>query len=107
MYESIEAIDPGPLEAMTAVGANKLQWIFYGVVPQVLAQFAAYSIYVFEINVRFAAILGVVGAGGIGMYYERTLGFFQYDRVSSIIIFTLIVVLIIDFISTKIREKLI
>jgi phosphonate transport system permease protein len=107
MYESIEAIDPGPLEAMTAVGANKLQWIFFGVVPQVLPQYAAYSIYVFEINVRFAAILGVVGAGGIGMFYERTLSFFQYDRVSSIIIYTLIVVLIIDYVSTKVREKLI
>ncbi|RLQ94085.1 phosphonate ABC transporter, permease protein PhnE [Falsibacillus albus] len=106
-YESIEAIDRGPLEAMTAVGANKLQWIFFGVIPQVLPQFLSYSIYTFEINVRAAAVLGLVGAGGIGIYYERTLGFFQYDRVASIIIFTLVVVLLIDYISTKIREKLI
>ncbi len=106
-YESIEAIDKGPLEAMTAVGANKIQWIFFGVVPQVLPQFLSYSIYTFEINVRAAAVLGLVGAGGIGLFYERTLGFFQYDRVASIIIFTLVVVLLIDYISTRIREKLI
>ena len=106
-YESIEAIDRGPLEAMTAVGANKIQWIFFGVIPQVLPQFLSYSIYTFEINVRAAAVLGLVGAGGIGIFYERTLGFFKYDRVSSIIIFTLVVVLLIDYISTKIREKLI
>ncbi|WP_433745634.1 phosphonate ABC transporter, permease protein PhnE [Falsibacillus pallidus] len=106
-YESIEAIDRGPLEAMTAVGANKIQWIFFGVIPQVLPQFLSYSIYTFEINVRAAAVLGLVGAGGIGIFYERTLGFFQYDRVASIIIFTLVVVLLIDYISTKIREKLI
>lgn len=105
-YESIEAIDPGPLEAMTAVGANKLQWIAFGVVPQVLPSFAAYSIYVFEINVRFAAILGIVGAGGIGEFYDRTLGFFQYTKTSAIIVYTLIVVLLIDYVSTKVREKL-
>lgn len=105
-YESIEAIDPGPLEAMTAVGANKLQWIYFGVIPQVLPQFIAYFLYTFEVNVRAAAVLGLVGAGGIGLYYERTLGLLDYDKTSTIILFTLAIVLIIDFISTKMREKL-
>lgn len=106
LYESIEAIDPGPLEAMTAVGANKLQWIYFGVVPQVLATFTAYFLYTFEVNVRAAAVLGLVGAGGIGLYIDSTLGLFRYQQTSTIIIFTLAVVLVIDYMSTKMREKL-
>ncbi|UAK18033.1 phosphonate ABC transporter, permease protein PhnE [Sporolactobacillus terrae] len=106
-YESVEAIDDGPLEAMTAVGANKTQWIFLGVVPQVVAPYMSYFLYCFEINVRAAAILGYVGAGGIGLYLSRTLGFLQYDRVMSIILYTFVVVLIIDGLSNRIREKLI
>ncbi|WP_438444482.1 phosphonate ABC transporter, permease protein PhnE [Gorillibacterium sp. sgz5001074] len=105
-YESIEAIDPGPLEAMTAVGANKLQWIAFGVIPQVLATVTAYILYTFEVNVRAAAVLGLVGAGGIGLYLTRSLDQFRYDRASSVVILTLAVVLIIDYVSTKIREKL-
>ncbi|WP_141336606.1 phosphonate ABC transporter, permease protein PhnE [Paenibacillus sp. tmac-D7] len=105
-YESIEAIDPGPLEAMTAVGANKMQWIHFGVVPQVAAQYAAYFLYTFEVNVRAAAVLGLVGAGGIGLFLDRTLQQFRYDRSALIIILTLAIVLIIDYISTKVRERL-
>lgn len=105
-YESIESIDPGPLEAMTAVGANKLQWINFGVIPQVTAQFAAYVLYTFEVNVRAAAILGFVGAGGIGLLLQRSLDRLRYDQASTIILITLVVVLIIDYVSTKLREKL-
>jgi phosphonate transport system permease protein len=106
LYEAIEAIDNGPLEAMTAVGANKAQWIFFGVVPQVVASFISYFLYSFEINVRAAAILGYVGAGGIGLLLSNALSFFQYDRVSTIIIYTFLVVLLIDLVSNRIREKL-
>ncbi|WP_066267527.1 phosphonate ABC transporter, permease protein PhnE [Bacillus acidicola] len=105
-FESIEAIDPGPLEAMTAVGANKVQWIFFGVIPQVMAHYMSYFLYSFEINIRAAAILGYVGAGGIGLVLSNALSFFQYNQVLTIIIYTLIVVLIIDAVSNKIREKL-
>ena len=80
LYESIESIDPGPLEAMTAVGANKVQWIVYGVIPQVKAHFVSYVLYTFEVNVRAAAVLGLVGAGGIGLYYDRTLGFYNMNK---------------------------
>ena len=106
LYESMESIDPGPLEAMTAVGANKVQWIVYGVIPQVKAHFVSYVLYTFEVNVRAAAVLGLVGAGGIGLYYDRTLGFLQYQQTASIIIYTLVVVLLIDYVSTLLREKL-
>jgi phosphonate transport system permease protein len=105
-YESIEAIDPGPLEAMTAVGANKLQWIHFGVIPQVTAQFISYFLYSFEVNVRASAVLGMVGAGGIGFLLERSLNQFRYDKTATIIIATFVVVLLIDYASNKIREKL-
>ncbi|MFD3259155.1 phosphonate ABC transporter, permease protein PhnE [Paenibacillus lentus] len=105
-YEALETIDQGPLEAMTSVGANALQRISYGVIPQIQAHFVSYVLYTFEINVRAAAILGLVGAGGIGHYYEVTLGFLEYDKTSAIIIFTLTIVLVIDYISMKLREKL-
>lgn len=105
-YESIESIDHGPLEAMVSVGANKIQLIVFGVIPQVQAYFISYVLYTFEINVRAAAVLGLVGAGGIGLFYNKTLGFLEYDKTSSIIVYTLVVVLIIDYISTKLREKL-
>lgn len=105
-YEALEAIDPGPLEAMTAAGANLIQIIVYAVIPQIRAHFVSFTLYTFEINVRAAAVLGLVGAGGIGHYYEVTLGFFEYDKTCMIIMFTLAVVLIIDYASTKLRGKL-
>ncbi|QXE01259.1 phosphonate ABC transporter, permease protein PhnE [Terribacillus sp. DMT04] len=105
-YESVEGIDKGPLEAMTAVGANKFQWIAFSIIPQAAAYFVSYVLYTFEVNVRAAAILGIVGAGGIGLYYDSNLGFFNYPRVNTLIIATLAVVLIIDFVSNKLREKL-
>lgn len=105
-YESVESIDPGPLEAMTAVGANRIQWIWYGVIPQVLPVFTSYLLYTLEINVRAATILGLVGAGGIGLYLNNTLGLFQYQDTAVIIIAMLVVVVVIDYISTKLRERL-
>lgn len=62
-FEAIEAIDPGPLEAMTAVGASRIQVIAFGVVPQALPYFVSYLLYTFEVNVRAASVLGLVGAG--------------------------------------------
>ncbi|MNW45097.1 Phosphate-import permease protein PhnE [compost metagenome] len=105
-YEALEAIEPGPLEAMIASGANPLQVITYAVIPQIQAHFISFTLYTFEINVRAAAVLGLVGAGGIGHYYEVTLGFLEYDKTCTIIIFTLAVVLLIDYASTKLRERL-
>ena len=75
-----------------------MQWIVYGVIPQVKAHFVSYVLYTFEVNVRAAAVLGLVGAGGIGLYYDRTLGFLQYQQTASIIIYTLVVVLVIDYV---------
>jgi len=105
-YESVETIDPGPLEAMNAVGANKLQFIGYAVVPQSLPSFVAYVLYTFEVCVRASSILGYVGAGGIGIVLKTNLDNYRYENVMSIIVFTLIIVVVIDWISSTIREKL-
>ncbi|OAB32182.1 phosphonate ABC transporter, permease protein PhnE [Paenibacillus macquariensis subsp. macquariensis] len=105
-YETVEAIDPGPLEAMTAVGATRIQLIVFGVIPQALPAFISYLLYTFEINIRAATVLGFVGAGGIGLLLNQSLGLFRYDRAATIIILTLAVVLIIDNASTRIRRKL-
>lgn len=106
LYESLETIDPGPMEAMTAVGANKVKWIAFGVVPQAISSFMSYVLFAFEINIRASAVLGLVGAGGIGLFYDQTLGLFQYKKTAMIILFTLIIVVIIDYVSSKVREKL-
>lgn len=105
-YEAVETIDPGPLEAMTAVGANKLQFIRYAVVPQALPSFVAFVLYTFEVCVRASAILGLVGAGGIGMELQAALDNFLYNQVALIILFTLVIVIVIDTVSATIREKL-
>lgn len=105
--ESLEAIDPGPIEALEACGANKLEVIIYSVVPQIAPAFIGYSLYVFEINIRTSTVLGLVGAGGIGQTLMTSLSLFMYQRTAMIIIATFIFVVIIDFISTKMRERLI
>lgn len=105
--ESTEAIDPGPIEAMEAVGARKLQVIHFAVVPQILPQFVAYCLYVFEINIRVAAVLGLVGAGGIGRLLLRDMNLLRYPQALTIIIATFVLVAGLDFFSTKLRERLI
>lgn len=105
-YESTEAIDPGPLEAMTAAGANKLKWVRYGVLPQVAPTFLAHFLYTFEVSIRASAILGLVGAGGIGLLLKNSLDLFRYDQASSIVLFTLVIVVAIDLVSSRIRSYL-
>lgn len=79
-YESIESIDPGPMEAMTAVGANKIKWIVFGVVPQVMSSFISFYLYAFEINIRAAAVLGLVGAGESDYIMKKHLDFFNMGK---------------------------
>ena len=64
--EAIESIDPGPIEAITATGANRLQVIVFAVVPQVVPQFSSFTMYRWDINVRISTVIGLVGGGGIG-----------------------------------------
>lgn len=105
--ETIEAVDMDPLEAMRASGGGKLQVIFYGLVPQILPQVTSFILYVFEINIRASVVLGLVGAGGIGLILDRELQFYNYPNAMAIIILIFIVVIVIEYISNKIREALI
>lgn len=105
--ETIEAIDPGPLEAIRATGGNVLQVIWYGVIPQILPHYASYSLYVLEINVRASVVLGFVGAGGVGLILKQQLSLFNYGNVSMIILMTFVAVTVIDFVSNRIRERLV
>ena len=104
--ESIEAIDPGPVEAIQACGGNRFQVIWYGVLPQVAPTFLAFSIYRWDINIRMSIILGIVGAGGIGYCLLQYLRLLQYSKVSTAFILILIVVTALDSASAWLRTRL-
>ncbi|MDX1934349.1 MAG: phosphonate ABC transporter, permease protein PhnE [Capsulimonadales bacterium] len=107
LSDTIETVDPGPQEAITAAGGNRIQQALFAVFPQVAPDFVAYSLYAFEVNIRAAAFLGYVGAGGIGMILNRDVKFFNYGRVGLIITTIFVTVLIIDTVSTTIRRRLV
>ncbi|SIQ82385.1 phosphonate transport system permease protein [Alkalispirochaeta americana] len=104
--ESLEAIDHGPIEALQAVGANKLEVIRFAVVPQMLSFYASYTLYVFEINIRASTVLGLVGAGGVGVLLRTSLDLFRYANAATTILITFVFVMIIDYTSTRMRERL-
>jgi phosphonate transport system permease protein len=104
--ELIEGIDPGPIEAMQAVGANWLQVIRYGVVPQVVPPFTAFTIYRLEINVRASTIVGLVGGGGIGFFLIQWINLSDFRAVSASFIAILIIVVFMDQLSAQIRKRL-
>lgn len=105
-FESIETIDEGPIEALKSSGANRLEIMRYGVIPQVISYYWNYVLFAFEINIRASAVLGYIGAGGIGIFLQRALSQVRYDRVAVIILIIFVVVLAIDYVSNKVREKL-
>ncbi len=103
--EAIENIDPGPIEATTATGANKLQTIMYAIVPQIVPPFLSYLIYQWDINIRMATIIGFAGGGGIGLMLSTYFGSLQYHKAGTVILAIVIIVAVMDFTSAKIREK--
>ncbi|WP_085522265.1 phosphonate ABC transporter, permease protein PhnE [Tuberibacillus sp. Marseille-P3662] len=105
--EVIESIDMNVVEAMEANGANKIQTLFYGIMPQVLPQFISFALYRFEIDIRASTILGLVGAGGIGTLIVITAANRNWPQLGFIIIAIIVVVMIIDYISSKIRRRLV
>ena len=104
--ESLEAIDMGLPEAIRAAGGSWVQMIQFGALPQALQTYVSYALYAFELNVRASMVLGLVGAGGIGMILETQRANFEYERVTMIILFVLVAVLIIEQLSSYIRNKL-
>lgn len=105
--EEVEHIDHGPTESLIASGANRLQIWWYAVIPQVLPGFLNYTLYRFEINLRSATILGVIGAGGIGTPLIFALSTRNWDRVGVILLGIVIMVTIIDYLSGWIRKRIV
>lgn len=105
--EQIESIDPGPVEAVTATGATRLQVILYAVVPQVVPQFLAFTFYRWDINVRMSTIIGFVGGGGIGFLLQQWINLLQYNQAGTALLIITLVVITLDTISAKVREKMI
>jgi len=108
MYiEVIEDIDPGILQALDASGASLFQKIRFGIIPQLTANFISVMIYRFEINVKNATVLGIVGAGGIGFTLLSAMSAFRWQDAAAALWGIIIVVVFVEFFSTKIRKKLI
>ncbi|QFG00981.1 phosphonate ABC transporter, permease protein PhnE [Psychrobacillus glaciei] len=105
--EEIENLDMGPSEALLTTGANRFQILWFAVLPQVLPGFLSYTLYRFEINVRSAAILGIIGAGGIGTPLIFALSSRDWSRVGIILLGIIVMVTLIDIISGYFRKKII
>ncbi len=105
--EVIEGIDPGPIEAIRATGANWLQVARFAVIPQIVPAFTALTIYRWDINVRSSTIIGFVGGGGIGFFLWQWIVLQDYRAVGSAFVAIAVVVIILDFFSARIRERLV
>lgn len=104
--EAIEHVDPKPIEAAHAAGASRLQVITHAVLPQVLPQLADITIYRWEYHFRASAVLGIVGAGGIGFELMAALRLIQYDGVAAILLTILACVVVVDGIGATLRRRL-
>jgi phosphonate transport system permease protein len=105
--EAIEGIEPGPVDAITATGATRLQILRFGVLPQVLPLFLSYVLYRLETNIRAATVLGFVGAGGIGFYLQTYLRMIDYPAASTALLVTIAMVMVVDAVSSKVRARLV
>lgn len=106
-YEVIEGLDPGPIEASDAVGANAVQRLRWGVVPQVLPELASFAMYRFEVNIRASAVMGVVGAGGIGTLLSQYFSFKVWDRAGLALVVVIVATILVDMISGRIRRRIV
>lgn len=102
--EAVEAIDPQPVEGIRATGANVLEEIVYGVIPQVMPLWVSYSLYRFEANVRSASVVGMVGAGGIGVVLWEVIRGFQFDKTCAAMLMIIVLVTATDMISARVRK---
>lgn len=104
--EAIEHVDPKPLEAASAAGASRLQVITHAVLPQVLPKLADITIYRWEYHFRASAVLGIVGAGGIGFELMAALRLIRYDQVAAILLTILACVVVVDSVGARLRKTL-
>ncbi len=105
--EAVEAIDPRPVEGIRATGAHKLAELAYGVIPQVLPLWLSYALYRFESNVRSASVVGMVGAGGIGVVLYEVIRSFQYAQTCAVLLMLIVTCTTIDLFSAWLRNRFI
>ena len=105
--EAVEAIDPQPVEGIRATGAHVLEEIVYGVLPQVMPLWISYALYRFESNVRSATVVGMVGAGGIGVILWEVIRGFQYAQTCAVLAMVVVTVIVLDVISSRLRKTFI
>ena len=105
--EEIEGIDQGQVEALQATGASKMQVILFAVIPQVIPAFISYSIFRFDVSIRSATVLGLVGAGGLGFSLIKTMKLFRYYETATCILVIFLLVAGADWVCSKWREKVI
>ena len=103
--EAIENIEVGPIEGVRASGASKFQEILFGVMPQVMPLWISFTLYRFEANVRSASVLGIVGAGGIGVSLYQSFRSFKYPKVCAILLILIVAVTLLDVLSAKLRRR--
>lgn len=104
LSETIEAIDPGQLEGVAAVGAGRAHVIAFGVVPQVMPNFLSYILLRFESDIRSASVIGMVGGGGIGFYLWDTIRAFNDREAATVILLIVVMVMCVDVVSSRIRR---
>lgn len=105
--ESIEEISSESLEALDAAGATYGQKIKHAIIPQFLPSFISWTLFMFEINIRASAILGIVGAGGVGILIKQTMDLFQYSKTATVITIMIVLILTVEFITNRLRERFI
>ncbi len=104
--ERLESIDPGPPEAIRATGANKLQVILYGIVPQIINPYLSFTLYQWDINVRMSTVIGLVGGGGIGQMLIQYMRIWDYSNAGMMMLLIMVTVWAIDYTSSRLRAKL-
>ncbi|MEA3460164.1 MAG: ABC transporter permease subunit, partial [Chloroflexota bacterium] len=104
--EAVESIDPGPIEAITATGANRLQTVVYAVIPQIIPPYIAFTIYRWDINVRMSTVIGFVGGGGIGYLLQQWIRLLMYEEAGAAVWAIALVVAVMDYASAKVREQI-
>jgi phosphonate transport system permease protein len=107
LYEAIEEIDPKQVEAISATGASGPQVMAWGIAPQVAPTLAGISVFRWDINIRESAVLGLVGAGGVGVKLEAALGTLAWPKVTMLLIAILATVVVSEWITAQVRQKLI
>jgi phosphonate transport system permease protein len=104
--EEAEGVDPGQVEAVAATGAGRLQVILFGIVPQVIPAFVSYAIYRFDVSIRSATVLGLVGAGGLGFSLIQTMKLFKYHQTATCILVIFLLVLVSDWVCARLRARI-